>query len=305
MHPQQTHIEQMEQYLRQLQDTICDSLQGLETETTFTKNAWGEAAKNHGRTCVIENGTTLEKGGVNFSHIYGTHRAESTALRRSELSGQPFQALGLSLVIHPRNPFIPTSHFNIRFFITEPEGQAPVWWFGGGFDLTPYYGFEEDVIHWHQTAHKACQNFGHDVYPRFKSWCDQYFYLTHRDEARGVGGLFFDDLNEWPFEKCFQFMQSVGNHYLPAYLPLIEKRKNHPFTDQHRAFQAYRRGRYVEFNLLQDRGTRFGLQANGRTEAILMSLPPVAHWQYDWTPKPGSKEAELYEKFLPVRDWLK
>jgi coproporphyrinogen III oxidase len=212
--------------------------------------------------------------------------------------------MGVSLVIHPRNPYIPTSHANVRFFIAEKPGADPVWWFGGGFDLTPYYGFTKDAVHWHRISRDACLPFGEDVYPRYKQWCDDYFYLKHRNEPRGIGGLFFDDLNEGGFEQCFSFMRSIGDHYLPAYLPIVERTRDMPFGERERDFQAYRRGRYVEFNLVYDRGTLFGLQSSGRTEAILMSLPPIVKWRYDWQPEAGSAEAELYEVFLKPRDWV-
>jgi coproporphyrinogen III oxidase len=212
--------------------------------------------------------------------------------------------MGVSLVIHPKNPFVPTSHANVRLFVAEKENEAPVWWFGGGFDLTPYYPFMEDVIFWHETARKACQPFGEDIYTRYKKWCDEYFFLKHRQETRGVGGLFFDDLSEGGFERCFSFLKSVGDAYIEAYLPIVQKRKDTPFNDSHREFQLYRRGRYVEFNLVYDRGTLFGLQSGGRTESILMSLPPVAHWKYNWQPAPGSPEADLYENYLKPREWL-
>ena len=228
----------------------------------------------------------------------------SATAARPELAGRGFQALGVSLVIHPENPYVPTSHANVRFFIAEKEGAEPVWWFGGGFDLTPYYGFEEDVIHWHRTAREACRPFGEEVYPRFKQWCDDYFFLKHRNEPRGVGGLFFDDLNAWGFERSFAFMQAVGNAYLPAYLPIVEKRKENRWGEKERSFQLYRRGRYVEFNLVYDRGTLFGLQSGGRTESILMSLPPLVSWRYDWQPEAGTPERELYERFLVRRNWL-
>jgi coproporphyrinogen III oxidase len=228
----------------------------------------------------------------------------SATASRPELAGRSFKAMGVSLVIHPHNPFVPTSHANVRFFIAEKEGEDPIWWFGGGYDLTPYYGNKEDVIHWHQTAKTACEPFGEEIYPRFKQWCDEYFYLKHRDECRGVGGLFFDDLNDWGFDRCFAFLQSVGNSYINAYTPIVKKRMKTPYGDKERDFQLYRRGRYVEFNLVYDRGTLFGLQSGGRTESILMSLPPLVTWRYNWQPEPGSAEASLYTDFLPVRDWV-
>jgi len=246
----------------------------------------------------------FEKAGINFSHVHGGQLPASATAQRPELAGRSFEALGVSLVIHPRNPYIPTSHANVRFFIAQKENAAPVWWFGGGFDLTPYYGFEEDAIHWHQTAKQACDPFGANTYPRYKKWCDDYFYLKHRAEPRGIGGLFFDDLNEPDFENSFAFMRSVGDHYIPAYTPIVEKRKDHPYSEKERDFQLYQHERYVEFNLVYDRGTLFGLQTGGRTESILMSLPPVVKWRYDWQPESGSPEAELYEKFLKPGDWI-
>jgi coproporphyrinogen III oxidase len=246
----------------------------------------------------------FEKAGVNFSEVSGNRLPPSATAQRPELAGRGFQALGVSLVIHPRNPYVPTSHANVRFFVAELDGHAPVWWFGGGFDLTPYYGFREDAVQWHRTAWEACAPFGPGVYPRFKRWCDEYFYLKHRNEPRGIGGLFFDDLNEWGFDDCFAFTRSVGDHFPLAYLPIVRRRKDTAFGDREIAFQHYRRGRYVEFNLVYDRGTLFGLQSGGRTESILMSLPPRVSWRYDWQPEPGSPEAELYETFLKPRDWI-
>jgi len=246
----------------------------------------------------------IEQGGVNFSHVYGDAMPASATAHRPELAGRKFEAMGVSLVIHPHNPYVPTSHANVRFFIAEKEGEEPIWWFGGGFDLTPFYPFEEDVRHWHQVSHDLCQPFGADIYPEFKSWCDRYFFLKHRDETRGVGGLFFDDLNRWPFADCFAFMQAVGNGYLAAYLPIIERRKDLAYGEREREFQLYRRGRYVEFNLVFDRGTLFGLQTGGRTESILMSMPPLARWEYDWQPTAGSPEALLYSDYLKPREWL-
>jgi len=296
-------ITAVKNYLLGLQDAICDAL-GKEDGQSFKEDSWERPGGGGGRSRVIEEGNIIEKGGVNFSHVFGDGLPPSATAARPELAGRSFQAMGVSLVIHPRNPYVPTSHANVRFFIAEKEGADPVWWFGGGFDLTPYYGFEEDVIHWHQTSKKACEPFGEDIYPKYKKWCDDYFYLKHRDEPRGVGGLFFDDLNEWGFEQSFSFMQSVGNHYTDAYLPIIQKRKDHEYGERERDFQLYRRGRYVEFNLVFDRGTIFGLQTGGRTESILMSLPPLVKWKYDWSPEPGSPEAELYEKFLKPREWI-
>jgi len=297
------NIEAVKNYLLGLQDSICDAL-STEDGQPFTEDSWERPGGGGGRSRVIEEGNIIEKGGVNFSHVFGDGLPPSATAARPELAGRSFQAMGVSLVIHPHNPYIPTSHANVRFFIAEKEGAEPVWWFGGGFDLTPYYGFEEDVVHWHQTSKKACEPFGEDSYPKYKKWCDDYFYLKHRNEPRGVGGLFFDDLNEWGFEKSFNFMKSVGNHYIEAYLPIIQKRRDHEYGERERDFQLYRRGRYVEFNLVFDRGTIFGLQTGGRTESILMSLPPLVKWKYDWSPEPGSEEAKLYDVFLKPHDWI-
>jgi coproporphyrinogen III oxidase len=246
----------------------------------------------------------IEKGGVNFSHVFGDQMPASATQSRPELAGRSFEAMGVSLVIHPHNPYVPTSHANVRFFIAEKEGAEPVWWFGGGYDLTPYYGNEDDCRHWHQTAKQACDHFSEALYPRLKQWCDDYFYLKHREEPRGVGGLFFDDFNDLGFEQSFAFMRSVGDSYLNAYLPIVQRRRDLDYGEQERNFQLYRRGRYVEFNLVWDRGTLFGLQTGGRTESILMSLPPLVRWEYDWSPESGSAEAELYEKYLIHRDWI-
>jgi coproporphyrinogen III oxidase len=253
---------------------------------------------------VLENGALFEKGGINFSLVHGDRLPPSASARRPELAGRSFRAMGVSMVLHPRNPYVPTTHGNWRFFVAEKAGAAPVWWFGGGFDLTPYYGFPEDAVTWHRAARDACEAFGDDVYPRFKKWCDEYFFLRHRDEPRGIGGLFFDDLDEWGFERCFQFSRSVADHFLIGYQPIVERRRNTPFGQREREFQLYRRGRYVEFNLIYDRGTLFGLQSGGRTESILMSLPPLVRWRYDWQPEPGTPEALLYTEFLRPRDWL-
>lgn len=298
------NFEAVKNYLLDLQDGICRGLEILDGESEFREDAWQREGGGGGRTRVLENGGVFEKGGVNFSHVYGAQLPASATASRPELAGRAFQAMGVSLVMHPRNPYVPTSHANVRVFIAEREGEEPVWWFGGGYDLTPYYGFEEDVVHWHRIAKKACDPFGPDIYARFKKWCDDYFYLKHRGEARGVGGLFFDDFNELGFEQSFAFLQSVGDSYLQAYGPIVERRKNMPYGERERAFQEYRRGRYVEFNLVYDRGTIFGLQSGGRTESILMSLPPAVQWRYDWHPQEGSAEAELYTRFLPHRDWL-
>ena len=298
-------IEAVKAYLMDLQDRICQGLESQEPSARFEEDNWTyDNGVGGGRTRVLAGGQVFEQGGVNFSHVMGKTLPPSATAHRADLAGRSFQALGVSLVIHPRNPYVPTSHANVRFFIAEKEGEPPVWWFGGGFDLTPYYPFEEDAVDWHRTAREACLPFGDEVYPKFKKWCDEYFFLKHRNETRGVGGLFFDDLNEWGFDQCFAFLRSVGDHYLKAYLPIVEKRKDIPHGEKERDFQLYRRGRYVEFNLVFDRGTLFGLQSGGRTESILMSLPPVAHWRYNWKPEPGSAEDKLYTDFLKPREWL-
>jgi coproporphyrinogen III oxidase len=297
-------INRVKHYLLDLQDRICRALEDEDSEARFIEDPWQRQEGGGGRTRVLSNGRVFEQGGVNYSHVSGFNLPPSATAKRPELADRQFQAMGVSLVIHPNNPYVPTSHANVRFLIAEKPGEAPIWWFGGGFDLTPFYPFREDVIHWHQTARAACQPFGDDVYATYKKWCDDYFFIRHRNETRGVGGLFFDDLNEWGFEKSFAFMQSVGNHYLAAYLPIVQLRKNLPFGERERNFQLYRRGRYVEFNLVYDRGTLFGLQSGGRTESILMSLPPVVHWKYNWQPEPGSEEAVLYEQYLQPQNWL-
>ncbi|HEY8569884.1 oxygen-dependent coproporphyrinogen oxidase [Microbulbifer sp.] len=296
-------IQAVKDYLLNLQDRICAALVAVDGNEFF-EDAWEREGGGGGRTRVLENGHVIEKGGVNFSHVHGDKLPPSATAARPELAGRSFEAMGVSLVIHPRNPYAPTSHANVRLFVAQKEGAEPVWWFGGGYDLTPYYGFEEDVVHWHQTAKNACAPFGEDIYPRFKKWCDEYFYLKHRNEARGVGGLFFDDFHEGGFEHAFGLMQAVGDSYLDAYLPILNKRKDTPYGERERDFQLYRRGRYVEFNLVFDRGTLFGLQSGGRTESILMSLPPEVRWRYDWHPEAGSPEEKLYTDFLPHRDWV-
>ena len=300
----QVDIAGVKQYLLALQDRICEELAAEDGGANFVEDAWERPGGGGGRSRVISNGAVFEQGGVNFSHVFGDTLPPSATAQRPELAGRSFQAMGVSLVIHPHNPLIPTSHANVRFFVAEKPGEAPVWWFGGGFDLTPYYGFEEDCTEWHQNAQAACQQFGEEVYPRYKQWCDDYFFIKHRNEPRGIGGLFFDDLNEWGFEKTFAFMRSVGDHYIKAYRPIVNRRKTLAFTETQRDFQLYRRGRYVEFNLVYDRGTLFGLQSGGRTESILMSLPPLVKWRYDWQPEAGSAEAKLYTDFLRPRDWL-
>ncbi len=296
-------LDAVRHYLLDLQERICDAL-ATEDGEAFREDSWDRPGGGGGRSRVLEEGRVFEKAGVNFSHVHGDGLPPSATAQRPELAGRGFQAMGVSLVIHPRNPHVPTSHANVRFFIAEKPGAEPVWWFGGGFDLTPYYGERDDARHWHATAQAACAPFGDEVYPRYKQWCDEYFFLRHRGEPRGIGGLFFDDLNAWGFERSFAFLRSVGDHYVPAYLPIVRRRRNTPYGERERAFQLYRRGRYVEFNLVYDRGTLFGLQSGGRTESILMSLPPLVSWRYDWHPEPGSREDELYEVFLKPRDWL-
>ncbi|MGD8384553.1 MAG: oxygen-dependent coproporphyrinogen oxidase [Lysobacterales bacterium] len=295
--------ERVRDYLLTLQDDLCGALEQEDGEARFREDSWSREAGGGGRTRVLESGAVFEQAGVNFSHVHGERLPPSATAARPELAGQGFQAVGISVVIHPLNPHVPTSHANVRFFTTEQNGSEPLWWFGGGYDLTPYYPYLEDVIHWHEAAKSACEAFGVDVYPRFKRWCDEYFYIQHRGEARGVGGLFFDDLNEWGFERCFEFMRAIGNSYIDAYLPIVQRRRHMPWGERERAFQLYRRGRYVEFNLVYDRGTLFGLQSGGRTESILMSLPPVVNWRYNFQPEPGSAESALAE-FLRARDWL-
>ena len=302
--PDAADISAVNDYLMSLQDRICAALEQADGRAQFVEDSWNRPGGGGGRSRILERGQLLEKGGVGFSHIYGEGMPPSATAHRPELAGRRFQAMGVSLVMHPNSPHVPTSHANVRFFIAEKEGADPVWWFGGGFDLTPYYANEEDCVHWHKIARDACAPFGDEVYPRYKQWCDEYFYLKHRDEARGIGGLFYDDLNEWGFERCFEFMRAIGDAYLEAYLPIVERRRNIPWTEQQKAFQEYRRGRYVEFNLVWDRGTLFGLQSGGRTESILMSLPPTVRWDYNWHAEPGSEEARLTEEFLPPRDWL-
>ncbi len=298
-------IDQVKAYLLGLQQDICDQLEQVDGEASFIKDNWEkENGAGGGLTRVLTHGAVFEQAGVNFSIVHGDNMPASATALRPELAGRSFSALGVSLVIHPHNPYAPTSHANVRFFIAEKEGEDPIWWFGGGFDLTPYYGFDEDCILWHQMAKDACDPFGEEVYPKYKKWCDDYFYMKHRDEQRGVGGLFFDDLNEGGFDQCFAFMQSVGNSYIKAYRPIVERRKDTPFTDHERQFQLYRRGRYVEFNLVYDRGTLFGLQTGGRTESILMSLPPLVRWEYQYKPETGSEEEKLYEYYIKPQDWL-
>lgn len=295
-------VNVVKKYLLNLQTSIKQVLEQEDGQQKFLSDEWKYKEAGGGLTCVLTNGKVIEKAGVNFSHVTGSALPKAATAKRPELAQAPFQALGVSVVVHPLNPFAPTSHFNVRFILVEKPKHS-IWWFGGGFDLTPYYGFNEDCVHWHQVAKSACQPYGNDIYPRFKAWADDYFFLPHRNEPRGIGGIFFDDLSEWGFEKCFAFMQSVGSHFTQAYQPILNKRKIMPYSKKERAFQLYRRGRYVEFNLLYDRGTLFGLQSGGRTESILMSMPPLAAWQYDWKPTENSAEADLYNHFLKVRDW--
>lgn len=305
---QQISIEKVQQYLLQLQKNICQQLAEEDGEKDFIVDEWQRPQGGGGLTRVMENSGVIEKGGVNYSYVEGTNMPASATAHRPELAGRSFKAMGVSLVIHPKNPHAPTSHMNVRFFIAEKEGAEPIWWFGGGFDLTPYYANKDDCIFWHQQAKAACDPFGEDVYDKYKKWCDDYFYLKHRDEHRGIGGLFFDDLNTettgWDFEQCFAFMRSVGDHYIKAYRPILAKNKDKPYTEAERDFQLYRRGRYVEFNLVWDRGTLFGLQTGGRTESILMSLPSEVRWCYNWQPEAGSREAELTDYYLKPKDWL-
>jgi coproporphyrinogen III oxidase len=294
----------VKQYLVDLHDRITASLEAIDT-AKFRRDAWQRPEGGGGESRILSEGSVFERAGVSFSHVSGAAMPPSATQQRPEIAGAPFEALGISLVFHPRNPYAPTTHANVRFLIATPRGAAPVWWFGGGFDLTPYYPFDEDVLHWHRSARAACLPFGAGVYEKYKDWCDRYFFLPHRNETRGVGGLFFDDLNEGGFDRCFGLLRSVGDHFLPAYVPIIERRKDHEYGARERDFQLYRRGRYVEFNLVYDRGTLFGLQSRGRTESILMSLPPLVRWDYDWHPPAGSTEARLYSDFLRPRDYLR
>lgn len=304
MSEQQQRIEKVEHYLRSLQDRIVSALERCDGHGRFRSDEWQRPGGGGGRSRVMSRGHVFEQAGVGYSHVFGDSMPPSATRTRPELAGRRFQALGVSLVLHPLNPYVPTTHANFRFFSTDGNDESPVWWFGGGFDLTPFYPFHEDVVHWHRQAREACTPFGPDWYGKYKKWCDEYFFLKHRNETRGVGGLFFDDLNEPGFDRSFAFLTSAGDRFLPAYLPIVEARKDHPYGEREREFQLYRRGRYVEFNLLYDRGTLFGLQSGGRTESILMSLPPRVRWEYDWRPAPGSAEAVLYDQYLMPRDWL-
>jgi coproporphyrinogen III oxidase len=297
-------ISEVKQYLLDLQNRLCHLLEMEDGKVQFLEDGWAHKEGGGGKTRVMADGAVIEKAGVNFSHVSGGALPPAATAKRPELANSTFQALGVSVVIHPRNPYVPTSHANVRMVVVEKADGTAHWWFGGGFDLTPYYGFVEDCQYWHQMAKAACDPFGDDVYSRYKKWCDDYFYLKHRHEQRGIGGLFFDDLNEWGFEKSFSFMQSVAEHYAKAYLPIIARRKALPFGERERDFQCYRRGRYVEFNLLYDRGTLFGLQSGGRTESILMSLPPQVAWKYNWLAEPNSPEEQLVNQFLVRREWV-
>jgi len=299
----QPTLDEVKAYLLALQDRLCEALAHADGRASFREDSWTREDGGGGRSRVIENGALFEKGGVNFSHVHGTRLPPSASAARPELAGRGFHAVGVSWVLHPENPHVPTSHGNVRFFIAEAEGEEPVWWFGGGYDLTPFYPRLDDAIHWHEVARAACAPFGEGVYPRYKAWCDEYFFLKHRGETRGIGGLFFDDLNEGGFDACFAFQRAVGDSFCDAYLPIVERRRDEPWGDRERNFQLYRRGRYVEFNLVWDRGTLFGLQSGGRTESILMSMPPLARWEYDYAPEPGTAEAALGD-FLRPREWL-
>ena len=296
------NISAVKEYLLELQNSICSGLEKID-QHKFKEDKWSYQSGGGGQSRVLADGAVIEKGGVNFSHVKGKALPPSATAQRPELAGKAFEALGVSLVIHPSNPYAPTSHANVRLFVAGANTEEPVWWFGGGFDLTPYYGFDEDAVHWHKTARQACEGFGEGAYEKYKSWCDDYFYLKHRDEQRGIGGLFFDDLNTPDFSTAFSFMRSVGDHYLPAYLPILERRHSTPWADAQRQWQLYRRGRYVEFNLVIDRGTLFGLQSGSRAESILMSLPPLVRWEYGYFPQPGSPEQKLMDHYLVPRDW--
>ena len=310
------NVEAVKTYFLQLQELIVERMEGLDGHR-FLSDQWTRPEGGGGISRLVEEGGLLERGGVNFSHVEGTRLPPSATAHRAELVGKAWQAMGVSLVFHPRNPHVPTVHMNVRFFIAGHGSETPIWWFGGGMDLTPYYGYAEDAVHFHATCRKALEPFGAAYYPRFKNWCDEYFFIKHRNEPRGVGGIFFDDFNdadagghfrgigpEGNFAHCFGLVQAVGDHFLPAYVPIVQRRQGLAYGERERDFQAYRRGRYVEFNLVYDRGTLFGLQSGGRTESILMSMPPVVKWRYDWHPEPGTAEAGLYADFLTPRDWV-
>lgn len=301
--PEPADASAVNRYLNELQDRITAAVEKIDS-VKFKRDAWERPDGGGGESRILSDGAVFERAGVSVSHVYGDKMPPSASNLRPEIAGAPFEAMGLSLVFHPRNPHVPTTHCNVRFLVARPAAAEEVWWFGGGFDLTPYYPCDEDVLHWHRTAHEACGSLGPDAYEKYKSWCDRYFFLPHRNETRGIGGLFFDDLNEGGFNRCFAFQRSVGDHFLPAFMPILERRKDQPYGDRERQFQLYRRGRYVEFNLVYDRGTLFGLQSRGRTESILMSLPPMVRWEYDWQPASGSPEAKLYADYLRPRNYL-
>jgi len=298
------NISSIEQWLISFQDSVCDSLEGRDGSAKFIEDKWERTGFGFGRTKIMSQGAVFEQAGVNFSSVKGEALPPAATAKRPELVGRSFRAMGVSIVVHPNNPYVPTTHANLRFIRADKDGEEPVWWFGGGFDLTPYYGFEEDAIFWHTAARDACSKYGEDVYPKFKQWCDDYFYIKHRNEQRGIGGIFFDDLNQWSFDTCFEFVRGVGIGFLKGYLPIVDLRRNTQYSDNEREFQLYRRGRYVEFNLVYDRGTLFGLQSGGRTESILMSLPPLVRWSYSRVPEPGSEEARLLDYFLKPKDWI-
>ncbi len=298
------NILKVERWFKGFQERVCQSLEKKDGAEKFVEDKWEREKLGFGSTRILTEGSVFEQAGVNFSSVKGDALPPAATAKRPELVGREFQAMGVSVVVHPNNPYAPTTHANLRFIRADKQGEDPVWWFGGGFDLTPYYGFEEDAISWHTAARDACIKYGEDIYPKFKQWCDDYFYIKHRDEQRGIGGLFFDDLNRWPFEQCFEFIQGVGERFLEAYLPIVERRHGLEYSERERDFQLYRRGRYVEFNLVYDRGTLFGLQSCGRTESILMSLPPKVKWKYNYQPEAGSSEDKLYREFLKPREWL-
>lgn len=304
MQDKQVNVNAVKQYFLSLQNSICEAVEALDGQARFKQDEWQREEGGGGQSRVLTDGAIFEQAGVNFSHVMGASMPASATAHRPELAGRSFEAMGVSLVFHPHNPHIPTTHMNVRFFIASKDGEDPIWWFGGGYDLTPYYGYDEDCIHWHNTAKQACDGFSPELYPKFKEWCDRYFYLKHRDETRGVGGIFFDDLNELGFEKSFGFTQSIGNSFIEAYSPIVVKRAATVTNDHQRQFQLYRRGRYVEFNLVYDRGTLFGLQSGGRTESILMSMPPLVRWEYGFNPEPNTPEAQLYSRYLQPQNWL-
>ncbi|MGA9341222.1 MAG: oxygen-dependent coproporphyrinogen oxidase [Rhodanobacteraceae bacterium] len=303
MNGESQRIREVRAFLTDLQTRLCDTIESADGAATFGRDAWTRAGGGGGCSRVLKGGAVFEQAGVGYSAVGGETLPPAATAQRPELAGRAWNAIGVSVVVHPLNPYVPTTHMNVRYFEACGNEQQPIWWFGGGFDLTPFYPFDEDVRHWHRVARDLCAPFGDEIYARYKRWCDEYFFLKHRNEARGVGGLFFDDLNEWGFERCFEFQRAVGNGFIEAYLPIVEHRKDEPFGDREREFQLYRRGRYVEFNLVYDRGTLFGLQSGGRTESILMSLPPRLRFEYAYTPEPGSAEARLGD-YLKPRGWL-